>query len=399
MPALSSISRRIAFACVALVAGFALSACEPIDFRNFGGFGGAGAGPGIDTTRAVPVALLVPRSSAEGGQIIAASLENAARMAIQDLGGASIDLRVYDTAGQAGQASIVAQQAVAEGAQIIVGPFFAASANAAGLAVAPQGVNVLAFSNNTAVAGGNVFVLGNTFQNSANRLVSYASSQGKGKMYIIHAQDAAEEIGATAIRNAVGNSVQAELVGSGSFPLSQQGVTRAISGFSKDAKSSGAQSVFFTSGTAGAMPFLADLLPGAGLPPSAVQYIGLQRLDIPSSALSLGGLQGSWFAIPDPSLAAGFRARYSERFGTDPHPTAGLAYDGIAAVGALVSEGSRDALSVRSLTRSAGFVGTGGVWRLRTDGTNDRALAVAQIRNNQVSIIDPAPRSFGGAGF
>ncbi len=399
MLAASSFARRACITAFVLVSSVLLSACEPIDFRNFGGFGGNAGAPGIDTSRAVPVALLVPRSSAEGGAIIASSLENAARMAIQDLGGTSIDLRVYDTAGQAGQASIVAQQAVAEGAQIIVGPFFAASANTAGLAVAPQNVNVLAFSNNTAVAGGNVFVLGNTFQNSANRLVSYASSQGKGKIFIIHAQDAAEEIGATAIRNAIGNSVQAELVGSGSFPLSQQGVTRAISGFSKDAKSTGAQSVFFTSGTAGAMPFLADLLPGAGLPPSSVQYIGLQRFDIPSSALSLGGLQGSWFAIPDPSLAAGFRSRYSERFGADPHPTAGLAYDGIAAVGALISEGSRDALSARSLTRSAGFVGTGGIWRLRADGTNDRALAVAQIRNNQVTIIDPAPRSFGGAGF
>jgi hypothetical protein len=26
-------------------------------------------------------------------------------------------------------------------------------------------------------------------------------------------------------------------------------------------------------------------------------------------------------------------------------------------------------------------------------------LAVAEIRNSQVVVIDPAPRSFGGAGF
>jgi hypothetical protein len=33
------------------------------------------------------------------------------------------------------------------------------------------------------------------------------------------------------------------------------------------------------------------------------------------------------------------------------------------------------------------------------NGTNERGLAVAQIRGNQVVVIDPAPRSFGGAGF
>ena len=39
------------------------------------------------------------------------------------------------------------------------------------------------------------------------------------------------------------------------------------------------------------------------------------------------------------------------------------------------------------------------VFRLLPDGTNERALAVAQIQNNQVTVIDPAPRRFGGAGF
>jgi hypothetical protein len=33
------------------------------------------------------------------------------------------------------------------------------------------------------------------------------------------------------------------------------------------------------------------------------------------------------------------------------------------------------------------------------NGTNDRGLAVAQIRDNQVVVIDPAPRSFAGPGF
>ena len=37
--------------------------------------------------------------------------------------------------------------------------------------------------------------------------------------------------------------------------------------------------------------------------------------------------------------------------------------------------------------------------RLLADGTNERGLAVAEVRNNQVTILDAAPRSFGGAGF
>ena len=58
----------------------------------------------------VQVALLVPAGSAEGGAILAQSLENAARLAIADLDGADIDLRVYDTAGQASLAADAARR-------------------------------------------------------------------------------------------------------------------------------------------------------------------------------------------------------------------------------------------------------------------------------------------------
>ena len=36
------------------------------------------------------------------------------------------------------------------------------------------------------------------------------------------------------------------------------------------------------------------------------------------------------------------------------------------------------------------------LYRIDSDGN---LSAVAEIRNNQVVVIDPAPRSFGGAGF
>ena len=46
----------------------------------------------------------------------------------------------------------------------------------------------------------------------------------------------------------------------------------------------------------------------------------------------------------------------------------------------------------------SGFVGVNGVFRLLPDGTNQRGLAVATIRDNAVVILDPAPRSFAGSG-
>ncbi len=363
------------------------------------GVQGPQVGQNINPGKPVPVALLVPGGSGSANDAnLAVSLENAARMAMAELSGVEIDLRVYNTGGSPNQAAAMATKAVNDGAKIILGPVFAQSANAAGVAVARRNVNVLSFSNNTGIAGGNVFVLGNTFENVANRLVRYAARNGKGRIMILHGNDQAEVQGSQAIQAAISNS-GATLAGTASFELSQNGIINAMPTISSKVKSSGAQSVFFTSGTSGALPFLAGLLPENGVSPATTQFIGLQRWDIPSNALALPGVQGGWFALPDPGLSSRFASRYQARYGASPHPIAGLAYDGIAAIGALAKSGRANALTSTALTQSQGFVGVNGIFRLRPNGTNERGLAVAQIQNNQVVVIDPAPRSFGGAGF
>lgn len=371
----------------------ALAACDA------GMTGGVSrGGPSVDTSKPVPVALLVPRGGSASDDLLANSLENAARLAMRDLTGVAIDLRVYATAGNAATAASVATQAVNDGAKIIIGPVYAEAANAAGVAAAGAGVNVLAFSNNTTIAGGNVFVLGPTFQTTADRLVSYAASQGKSRIVVVSAQDVAGQLGRTSIQNAISRS-GATLAGSVDYPLSQQGVIDAVPRIKSTVDSSGADAVFMTSSTASALPLLAQLLPEAGIQPTVTQYIGLTRWDIPSPTLSLPGLQGGWFALPDPARSSAFSAKYQAAYGSTPHPIASLGFDGIAAVGALVAKGKSNALTGAALTQGAGFQGASGIFRLRSDGTNDRGLAIATIRNNQVVVIDAAPQSFGGAGF
>ncbi len=386
-------TRRNAVRLVLVASALWLAAC-----------GGAGPlrnadGPSIDTGAPVPVALLVPAGSGqEGDDGLARSLENAARLAIGDLNNVAIDLRVYRTAGNAATAAEVAAKAVEDGAKIILGPVYAAAANAAGTAVARSGVNVLSFSNNAGIAGGNVFVLGHTFENTASRLVTYAAAQGRSKIMIAYGRDTAEKRGRDAIAAAIARS-GAVLAGEASFELSQNGVVQAVTEVTDTAKASGADAIFMTSGTAGALPILSQLVKENGIDPETTKFIGLQRWDIPPGARELPGLQGGWFALPSPALTEQFDARYSAAYGEPPHPIASLAYDGIAAIGALVGAGDAGALSAASLTQPTGFVGVNGIFRLRTDGSNERGLAVATIQDNQVSVIDPAPRSFPGAGL
>ena len=375
--------------CVAAAAILLTAACVP----------SAGPTVGASGNGKVQVALLVPGGSGQASdELLARSLQNAARLAIADLGGTQVDLRVYNTAGQPAQAAAMAIQAVEDGAQIILGPVFAQEANAAGIAVAAQGINVLAFSNNPDIAGNNVFVLGPTFDNTAARLASYAVRQGKSKIMIVHDRNTAGDLGRAAIQRGV-TAAGGSVVATGSYEFSQNGVTTAAPGIASSAKSAGAQAVFLTADTAGALPLVSQLLADNGLSSASVQFVGLTRWDIPTATLALPGVQGGWFALPDPALYAQYQSRYQAAFAEPPHPISGLAYDGIAAIGALIKQNTVGAVSKAALTQGSGFVGVNGIFRLRGDGTNERGLAVAQIRGGQLVVVDAAPRSFGGAGF
>ncbi|MBC7156994.1 MAG: penicillin-binding protein activator [Rhodobacteraceae bacterium] len=387
-PAARKWTRRAAI----LAAAALLAACEPVAL-------GGNTGRLIDTSAPVQVALLVPGGSGQAGDdVVARALENAARLAIADLSDVEVDLRVYNTAGQPEQAAAAATRAVDDGARIILGPVFGEAANAAGVAVARRNINVLSFSNNTAIAGGNVFVLGPTFENTAARMMSHAVARGRGSVMVVYDQTQAGEAGRRAIEAAAGRT-GARLAAVTGYPFSFEGIIDTVPTIGATARASGANALFFTDTTDRGLLSLTQLLAENGTGPDVFQYLGLTRWDIPPSTLAQPSVQGAWFALPDPALSAQFVSRYTAAYGTGPHPIAGLAYDGIAAIGALVRAGRGDALTRDALTQPSGFVGVSGIFRLNPDGTNQRGLAVAEIRDNQVIVIDPAPRSFSDAGF
>ncbi|MFY0692336.1 MAG: penicillin-binding protein activator [Paracoccaceae bacterium] len=369
-----------------------LAACTVLAACNVD-LGGGGAT--VDQSRAVQIALLVPYGSeTPGDATLAASLENAARLAATDLGG-GVEISVYPTAGAPETAALAAAQAVDDGADVILGPLRSDAAAAAAVQTRGSGVNVLAFSNNSQIAGGNLFVLGNTFDTISDRVVSFAVAQGRSRVAVVYPETTVGRIAYNAIARAAARS-GASLVGESSFEFSQQGIIEAIPAMAQTVKSSGANALMLTSDSTGALPILAQLLPENGVDPELIQYLGLSRWDVPAETMSYPGLQGGWFALPDPDLVAQFNGRYQATFGEPPVALAGLAYDGVAAVGALAAEGL--APTAGNLMQGSGFAGVNGVFRFNADGTNERALAVVQIANSQVEIIDPAPKFFSTGG-
>lgn len=376
---------------LAILATAFLSACQHFPVRK-------DYSVANDANRAI-VAILVPRG-AEEPEIdkLGASLENGARLAIADIDGADIELRAYSTRATIEGAAAAAAQALDEGADIILGPLYAETTAAAAQIAAEKNVIVLSFSNDAKIAGGNVFILGLTLENSAKALLAHARRQGKTRPVVIHADSYAGERGFEAVRSA-SDSLGLPKVGGLSYERSQLGVVEAIGGISDEIRRRQADLVVLTSDSAGALPLLAQLLPENNIKPESIQFAGLARWDIPPETLEIKGLQGGWFALPDPYRARKFGIRFRAAYGELPHPLASLAYDGMAAIGALVAVNGPPSLNEEGMTAKSGFRGVNGVFRFRPDGISERMLVVAEVKDRDIAVVYAARTTFANAGF
>jgi len=105
----------------------------------------------------VRVGLVLPLSASGNAGLAGQSMRNAAELALAEFNNPNIQLLVKDDAGTAQGAQQAAQQALDEGAEIIIGPLFAHSVSQVGQVARARGVPVIAFSTDSNVAGRGVY--------------------------------------------------------------------------------------------------------------------------------------------------------------------------------------------------------------------------------------------------
>ncbi|HEY4921919.1 MAG TPA: penicillin-binding protein activator [Xanthobacteraceae bacterium] len=385
----------------ALVAGFAalLSACS-------------GTMPGLDVFNSKPpppaptasdqvqqtaigngqikVGLLLPLSAPGNAGLAGQSMRNAAELALAEFNNPNIQLLVKDDAGTAQGAQQAAQEALDQGAEIILGPLFAHSVTQAAQIARTRNVPIIAFSTDSNVAGRGVYLLSFLPETDVDRIVEHAIAQGR-RSFVALVPD-----------NAYGSVVEAEF---------KQVVSRkggrvvalerypAQGGNMGDAAKLIAQAaahadVLFLPDAGDGVVSAVQALSAAGLDLKRLQVIGTGLWDDPR-IFAEPAVAGGWYPAPD---SAGFRAfstRYRARYGQEPVRTATLAYDAVALVAALVKTQGARRFAPETLTNASGFAGIDGVFRFRADGTNQRGLAVLRVTPSGGQVVSPAPHTFG----
>jgi len=340
-------------------------------------------------TGQVKIALILPLSAAGNAGVAAQSLKNAAEMAIAERDGKNIKLLIKDDGGNAQSSQAAAQQAVDEGAELILGPLFGHSVAGVAQVARGKGVPVIAFSTNVDVAANGVYLLSFLPESDVDRIVGYAVTNGKRSFAALVPDNAYGTVVEAAFKQTVprhgGRIVVLER-----YPLDTgklQGAIRTV------AQAAGrVDSVFIPDGS-DAVPAVAQALSASGANIKRLQLLGTGLWDDPR-IFSDPALQGGWYAAPDSAGFRNFSGRYRNRFNQDPARAATLAYDAVTLVIALVKTQGEKRFSPEVLTSSAGFAGIDGIFRFRSDGTNERGLSVMRVTATGGEIISPAPRAF-----
>lgn len=349
--------------------------------------------PSAIGTGQVKVGLILPLSASGNAGLAAQSMKNAAEMALEEFQNPNIQLLVKDDGGTAPGAQQAAQQAIEEGVEVILGPLFALSVPAAAQLARNRGIPIIAFSTDSAVAGRGVHLLSFLPESDVHRIVDYAAGAGKRSFAAFLPENAYGGVAEAAFKQAVarrgGRVVVAEKYGSdrSQMQVPARSVAQALSG----------ADALFLADDGDVLPSVVEALTASGANLKGVQLLGTGLWDNPR-VFATATLHGGAFAAPDPAGFRAFSGRYRARFGQAPVRTATLAYDAVALIAALVKAQGGQRLASESLTNPSGFAGIDGLFRFRSDGTNERGLAVMRVGASGGQVISAAPKSFTGSG-
>lgn len=347
---------------------------------------------GVIGTGSVKAALLLPLSAPGNAGVAGQAMRNAAEMALAEFNSPNVQILVKDDGGTAEAARLGAQQALDEGAEIILGPLFAQSVSFVGQVARPRSVPVIAFSTDANVASSGVYLLSFLPESDVDRVVQYATSTGKHSFAALIPDNPYGVVVEAAFKQSVARR-NGKIIALEHYPHDKTAMAGPIHNVAQ--ASAGADALFIPDG-GDAVPDVVQAMIAAGVNTKRLQLLGTGLWDDPR-IYATPALDGGWFAAPDGVGYRNFSARYRERYKQDPVRTATLAYDAVALIAALVKTQGPQRFSTEVLTNPSGFSGIDGLFRFRADGTNERGLAVLRVATAGAQTLSPAPKSFGGA--
>jgi ABC-type branched-subunit amino acid transport system substrate-binding protein len=360
---------------------------------------GTGARPSAEASEpAAKAALLLPLNAGIQMSLVAKGLQQAAELALFERNVPGFQLVVRDDRGTPEGAAAAATEAIASGAEIILGPLFGASVAAVAPVARKAGVPVIAFSNDPGAGGQGVHLVSFFSAAEATRVVEHAAGQGRRHFAALIPDDALGRDTEPAFRQAVERS-GGRLALVEHYPADFSGMTepsqRVMEAIRNSADSEAPIDALFLPSSTDNVARLAAMVRHHNLDTGKVKLLATSGWDNPA-AIRDTRLHGAWLAAPDPGGWREFTARFGNAYNAMPPRVASLVHDAVTIAAAFATQPKGQRYTPANLTRATGFAGIDGPVRLTTAGLCERSLAVLELAAQGLVTVAPAA-GFTGA--
>jgi len=350
------------------------------------------------------VALLLPLSGDSAA--IGNSMLDAASLALYDsylaAEPASIKTQIIlipkDTGNTPAEAITAAQEAIDQGAKLIIGPMFSQSVSVVAPIARKAKVSMITFSNNRAVAGDGVFVFGFVPELQVKRVAEYAFLQNYPRVAILAPNDAyGLKVKDTLkdIYTQKGGLVSPVGLYAPSPANIEAAVARLAAAYSNTPEDRRYQAIFLADGGF-QLKTIIEAMNRNNMDLKKIKLLGTGLWDSEDIA-KMPQMEGAWFSSSPPDPYKIFERRFVSSFGYKPARLSSLAYDavGLAAAIAMPLAQTPDGLTREQLTNPTGYISpANGLFRFSADGIAERRLAIMQVTGGEFRVVEPAEKSF-----
>ncbi|MBC6497339.1 MAG: penicillin-binding protein activator [Alphaproteobacteria bacterium GM7ARS4] len=379
---------------------------------------------GVDLSGKRKIGLFVPLSGKNAA--LGRVLFDTAQMALFDFAGGDIDIAVYDSFdGDEDKVQRSFEQAQKDGVEVIAGPLFAHSVEALASLARAERIPLLAFSSDASKADKGVYIMGYRVEEEINTIVAYVRGRGFLRFALLaedtpygHLIDETLDV-ATDIYDAnytrktlfsgdikdIGPLVEvfSDYVGRENF------IQKQLDAFGLDEENDAHQGLINEVRDMATLPFDAVLVPLHGQElVSAIAFLAFY--DVTNTRVRFLGtslwenraflneplLRGSLFVATDIEKRQKFTEQFTAAFKREPPKVASIVYDTVAMIVGLMQRHGR--VEDEHLIIEEGFDGVNGLFRLRADGTVERAYHVYGMASSGFTLIHKGIETFQPEG-
>lgn len=319
----------------------------------------------------------------------------AIELALFDHAGENFLIIPEDTGGSGDRTREIAKGFREKEVDMVFGPLFGSNVPIMREGLSGTGAPIIAFSNDTSVAGGGAWLGSVAPEEEVRVVVRYAASRGYTSFAYF---GPSSELGQKVQRTLEFEAMQAggRLLTTGFYlsdSVNPDSEARSFAQSVMSAAQNGERVAVLVPERGNRLRRIAPLLAYEGVDTRLVKMIGIGAWDDPAIWRE-PSLRGAWFPSAPKLEMQDFESRYQRQYGQAPTSLGAVAYDAAALSMALSRDGD---LQVSELLDQDGFAGVNGLFRFKFDGTAERGLAIYEIdpqSETGVKEVQPVPNSF-----